>query len=185
MRVSGWNTHFLATSAGVRFAGLFRLDGFDITYRDILAEMRLCFDIPDSISQVHAQINSQGEDEDPWDNLAFAFNDYENLPPGEASTPPTTIVTTDLDQLVPLPPPASPTNVEEPPIIRFRLVRHRSCDLPSTAPLTSHLKGSPGVTRLYSVLPCRLTMSRWLRAAYSTAYTPQRSPLLAPQNVLD
>lgn len=140
MRVSGWNIHFLATSAGVRFAGLFRLDGFDITYRDVLTEMRLCFDIPDSISQ-DGQTNSQDEYEDPWDNLAFAFTDYVNLPAGEASNPPATIMTTDLDQLVPLPPPALPTNVEEPPIIRFRLVRHRSCDLPSTAPWASHLKG--------------------------------------------
>ncbi|PTB34924.1 hypothetical protein M441DRAFT_32381 [Trichoderma asperellum CBS 433.97] len=140
MRVSGWNIHFLATSAGVRFAGLFRLDGFDITYRDVLTEMRLCFDIPDSISQ-DGQTNSQDEYEDPWDNLAFAFTDYVNLPAGEASNPPATIMTTDLDQLVPLPPPALPTNVEEPPIIRFRLVRHRSCDLPSTAPWASHFKG--------------------------------------------
>lgn len=142
MRVSGWNTHFLATSAGVRFAGLFRLDGFDMTYRDVLTEMRLCFDIPNSISQDYGQNHGQDEYEGPWDSLAFAFTDYVNLPPGEASAPPTTIVTCDLDQLVPHPPPALPTNIEEPPIIRFRLVRHRSCGLPSTAPLASHLEGS-------------------------------------------
>ncbi|PON20276.1 hypothetical protein TGAM01_v210872 [Trichoderma gamsii] len=141
MRVFGWNTHFLATSAGVRFAGLFRLDGFDITYRDVLTEMRLCFDIPTSISQDYEQNHGQDENVGPWDSLAFAFTDYVNLPPGEASAPPTTIVTCDLDQLVPPPPPALPTNIEEPPIIRFRLVRHRSCGLPSTAPLALHLEG--------------------------------------------
>lgn len=153
MRVSGWNTHFLATSAGVRFAGLYRLDGFDITYRDVLTEMRLCFDIPNSISQDYGQTHGQDEYEGPWDNLAFAFTDYVNLPPGEASAPPTTILTSDLDQLVTPPPPALPMNTEESPIIRFRLVRHRSCDLPRTAPLASHLEGSFQGAECYSVLP--------------------------------
>ncbi|KAL7958534.1 hypothetical protein V8C34DRAFT_314004 [Trichoderma compactum] len=115
------NTHFLATSAGVRFAGLFQLDGFHITYRNVLTEMRLCFDIPNSISQGHGQTHGQDEYEGPWDNLAFEFTDYVNLPPGEASAPPKTILVSDLDQLVTAPPPALPTNIEEPPIIRFRL----------------------------------------------------------------
>ncbi|KAL7791041.1 hypothetical protein V8C37DRAFT_410628 [Trichoderma ceciliae] len=35
MHAHGWNVYFLAASNSFHFAGLFRLDGFDITYREI------------------------------------------------------------------------------------------------------------------------------------------------------
>ncbi|KAL7799200.1 hypothetical protein V8C37DRAFT_366959 [Trichoderma ceciliae] len=143
MRAHGWNVHFLAAPAGSNFAGLFRRDGFDITYRDVLAEMRLCFDIPDDRFQAYGQPSSQDLPVDPWDNLAFGFVDFINLPRDEASAshaPSNPVMTsTGLDQVVILPPTFS-TNPGEQPIIRFHLVQHRSCDLPSTASLASHLK---------------------------------------------
>ncbi|KAH6605845.1 hypothetical protein Trco_004998 [Trichoderma cornu-damae] len=144
MRAHGWNVHFLATSSGSHFAGLFGLDGFNLTYHDVLAEMRLCFDIPEDRFQGQGWTNAQDSDADPWDDLAFGFAGFVNLPPSEASAhpapSPAVVTCTNLNRLVTLPPAAPSTSPGERPIVRFHLVRHHSCNLPSTAPLASHLK---------------------------------------------
>ncbi|KND92899.1 hypothetical protein TOPH_02407 [Tolypocladium ophioglossoides CBS 100239] len=141
MRVHGWNIHFLAASSGFHFAGLFQPEGSDmITYRDVLGELRLCFDILGDEAQEDTQAGDWNPE--PWSGLAFGFAGFVNLPPGAASPSPSPIVVTcrDLDQLVAAPPRGSSMEPGEYPIARFHLVRHRSCNLPATVPLASHLE---------------------------------------------
>jgi hypothetical protein len=59
---------FLASPSAFRFAGLFQLEGSNmVTFRDVLAEMRLCFDLH------------------PWSNFGFSFAGLVNMPPGATS----------------------------------------------------------------------------------------------------
>ncbi|KAM0247354.1 hypothetical protein ACHAQJ_009889 [Trichoderma viride] len=117
----------------------------DINYRDAVDEMRLCFDIPGD------------RDEDSWDSRSFGFAGFVNLPPSEASASPAAFP--DLDQPITLPPPAPSTDPEEHLIVRFHLIRHRSCDLSSSALLASHLRA--GCAR-HIPLPIRRRDSRYL-----------------------
>jgi hypothetical protein len=131
MREYGWNIHFLASPSAFHFAGLFQLEGSNmVTFRDVLAEMRLCFDLPGDDS-----------DPDPWSNFGFSFAGLVNMPPGamSASGYPAFVCQTELDLPVPAPP---ATSADQHPIVRFYLVRHTPCSLPSAAPLASHLQGS-------------------------------------------
>jgi hypothetical protein len=107
--------------------------------RNVLAEMRLCFDISGVGLQASSPWNQLF---DPWSHLGFFFTGLVNPPPGTTSESgyPSFVSDADLDQLVPAPPPAMAA--EERPIMRFHLVWHTPCSLPDTAPLASHLQGS-------------------------------------------
>ncbi|RBR18915.1 uncharacterized protein FIESC28_05837 [Fusarium coffeatum] len=62
MRIHGWNIHLLSGPDDFHFSGLYQHPGSNlITFRDVVNEMRLCFDIPCT--------------EDPWENIAFMLAD--------------------------------------------------------------------------------------------------------------
>ncbi|KND88460.1 hypothetical protein TOPH_06834 [Tolypocladium ophioglossoides CBS 100239] len=144
MRSAGWNVHILAASSRVHFAGLLQSSRDDktseyLTFRDVLSELRLCFDIP--------------TEDNPWDNLGFAFEGV--WPPAETDgedsnesdteagpSYPQLVSHHGLDQPVCAPPPP-PRSVESEnrPAVRYRLVQHRqTCHLSAAEPLASHIK---------------------------------------------
>ncbi|PNY23259.1 Uncharacterized protein TCAP_06814 [Tolypocladium capitatum] len=192
MRAHGWNIHFLAGPYQDRFAGLFHPpDSNTLSYRDIINEFRLCFQIAQNIGP------SDDEPSDPWSDIAFWHAGFVNvnlLPPRtDAFTPtPTLICGQYLDQPVSAPPSEPSADLARPSISRFHIVRHMDCDIALTEPLAAHLragcaehipfpslrrddrylppnKGSkdPGFTRL----PCRKTT----RLTRSSQSPPKRS----------
>ncbi|KPM43715.1 hypothetical protein AK830_g2822 [Neonectria ditissima] len=138
MRAHGWNIHFLAGPNKDHFAGLFHPPDSDtLSYRDVVDELRLCFEIPPSAR------TTDNEPSDPWTDVAFGHAGFVNvnLPPPEtdASTP-ALIWGQYLDQPVLAPPCEPSVDLAQPPISRFRVVRHTDCGLALTEPLAAHLR---------------------------------------------
>lgn len=152
MRMHGWNVHFLATPSAVHFAGLLQLDGSNmVSFRDALAELRLCFDLPGVGGGIDP--DNDDSDSDPWSNIGFSFAGVVNPPPGDTSVSEyPTFVHQDLDQPVPTPPPTASTDQEERPILRFHIVRHTSCSLPPSASLASHIQGLSRLKHVHALL---------------------------------
>lgn len=139
MRAVGWNVHFTIgqdEDPGA-FAGIYQAAGSDlVTFRHVCDELRLCFELPNDTARSESD---DDDNKDPWASIAFALDDHPDFP----SPPPLglSFVTGQLlDQPVPSLPPLHP---KEQNVLKYHLVRHRRCDLPSSLPLDTHLQGRP------------------------------------------
>ncbi|KAF5121114.1 hypothetical protein E5D57_013450 [Metarhizium anisopliae] len=142
-RTLGWNVHILCGPESDRFAGLFHPPGSNsLTYRDIVNELRLCFDIP---------INSEAElDEraDSWTDIAFGYGDSVgvNLQPLDDDAFPTSMSSSRLisgpclDEFVSTPQEDPSSDLARLPIARLHAVRHVECGIGRAEPLTAHLR---------------------------------------------
>jgi hypothetical protein len=132
MRAHGWNVYFLADTEEFHFSGIFQSpeDGF-LTFRDVVDELRLCFELPDAVRYD----DSQTQEKDPWNDIAFG------LVTRDTSLSDSPRLATDEHRDMQVPSLAGP-EAQERAVIRYHLVRHSSpCNLPSDAPLSAHLKG--------------------------------------------
>jgi hypothetical protein len=114
-------------------AGLFQPSDSDlVTFHDVVDELRLCFEFPDSGA---------------WDDVAFALIDS----PSPVSSCPAFVSEENL--YLPVPSLASP-DLRRPNVLSCRIVRHAPCDLPSSSSLDAHLEGSstPFLRLVLSVL---------------------------------
>ncbi|KAH7007457.1 hypothetical protein EDB80DRAFT_645810 [Ilyonectria destructans] len=136
MRAVGWNVHFTIGNdedPGA-FAGIYQAAGSDlVTFRHVCDELRLCFELPNDTAR------SESDDDDnnnPWNNIAFALADHADFlsPPPLC---PSFVTGEHLDQPVPSLPPLRP---KEQNVLKYHLVRHKRCDLPSSSPLDTHLQ---------------------------------------------
>ncbi|CEI39934.1 hypothetical protein FVEN_g2201 [Fusarium venenatum] len=121
MRVHGWNVHFVAGDDDFHFAGLYQVPGSNlITFRDVIDEMRLCFDIP-------------GE-EDPWETMAFMLVDS----PDDAKRKlPSLVADEDLALPVPALQSSSPKAQR---IVTYHVILHKPCEISYDKPLQDHIK---------------------------------------------
>lgn len=148
MRVHGWNVYFLAGQSPFHFTGLFQAEGSDlVTFRDVVDELRLCFEFTDAAPR---RPESDNNEKGPWDDIAFGLT---GRPSSSSSW--SFVAEQDLDQPVPSLP---SSNSKQPNILRYHLVHHKSsdCNLPSNSPLAAHLKGW-SVSSISLVLPSMLT----------------------------
>ncbi|KAF4979687.1 hypothetical protein FZEAL_4146 [Fusarium zealandicum] len=126
MRAHGWNISFLADVNASQFAGVFQnhCNGF-LTFRDVVDELRLCFELPDA---------QNGQD--AWDGIAFGLVNRGQPSIGSSLCPPL-VTDLHLDIQVPSLPYRDP---HERAMTRYHLVRHSRCDLSPNAPLDAHLR---------------------------------------------
>ncbi|RTE71303.1 hypothetical protein BHE90_014284 [Fusarium euwallaceae] len=123
-RTLGWNIHFLAGRGRGHFAGLFHPSDSDlVTFRDVVDELRLCFEFPDSTSNSGA-----------WDQIAFGLIDS----PSPMNSCPALFSEEGLDLPVPS---VSTPDIRRPNVLSFRIVHHAPCNLPSNSSLNKHLEG--------------------------------------------
>ncbi|RGP74086.1 hypothetical protein FSPOR_1781 [Fusarium sporotrichioides] len=128
MRVHGWNVHLVAGDDDFHFAGLYQVPGSNlITFRDVINEMRLCFDIP-------------GE-EDLWETMAFMLVDS---PDDVKRKLPSLVADEDLALPVPGLAGSSP-KVQR--IVTYHVILHKPCDISYDKPLQDHLKASQSPKR--------------------------------------
>ncbi|RGP69184.1 hypothetical protein FLONG3_7820 [Fusarium longipes] len=121
MRVHGWNVHLVAGVDDFHFGGLYQVPGSNlITFRDVIDEMRLCFDIP-------------GE-EDPWENMAFMLVDS----PDDVKRKLHSLVA-DEDLTLPVPGLQSPSPKDQ-RIVTYHVILHKPCEISFDKPLEDHLK---------------------------------------------
>lgn len=136
MRAVGWNVHFTIgqeEDPGA-FAGIYQATGSDlVTFRHVCDELRLCFEFPSDVAR--SEIDDGNDD--PWASIGFALADHPAFP---SSPPlcPSFVTDKHLDQPVPSLPPLRP---KEQNILKYHLVCHKRCDLPSSSPLDTHLQG--------------------------------------------
>ncbi|KAG5807126.1 hypothetical protein H9Q74_000381 [Fusarium xylarioides] len=125
MRSYGWNTHFVATSSAFHFAGVYQHhDNAFLTFRDIVNELRLCFELPDLTKE-----------EDSWNGVAFGL-DKRNRNNADLVI---FVKEEELDTVVPsLPSP----DAQERAVVRYHVVRHGQCNLPEGSSIEAHLKAS-------------------------------------------
>ncbi|TWU70678.1 hypothetical protein ED733_001774 [Metarhizium rileyi] len=131
-RAHGWNIHFLAGMD--QFAGLFHPPGSDtLRYRDVVDELRLCFELPHS--------SSAPEPTDPWSGIAFGHVGFVNVD-RELPSPsfPSFIWGEHLDLHVSAPEREPSTDPMQPCFSRYHVVRHNDCDLPTAEPLETHMR---------------------------------------------
>ncbi|CAF3575162.1 unnamed protein product [Fusarium graminearum] len=121
MRVHGWNVHLVAGDDDFHFAGLYQVPGSNlITFRDVIDEMRLCFDIP-------------GE-EDPWETMAFMLVDS---PDDMKRKLPSLVADEDLALPVPGLKGSSP-KVQR--VVTYHVILHKPCEISYDKPLQDHIK---------------------------------------------
>ncbi|GAB0136005.1 hypothetical protein EsDP_00004323 [Epichloe bromicola] len=143
LRALGWNVHILCGPEGDRFAGVFHPPGSNsLTYRDIVDELRLCFDIP---------TDSGAEDEDranPWHDIAFGYgiSTGGNLQPAgeDASTTSNTslriISGQHLGGIISTPAGDESSDPGRPAIVCLHAFRHTECRIGHTEPVSVHLR---------------------------------------------
>ncbi|RSL87568.1 hypothetical protein CEP52_015484 [Fusarium oligoseptatum] len=136
MRAVGWNVHFTIgweEDPGA-FAGIYQAAGSDlVTFRNVCDELRLCFEFPSDAARSE---NDDDDNDDPWSSIAFALADHPDFPSSPTICP--SFVTEEyLDQPVPSLPPLHP---KEQNVLKYHLVRHKRCELPSSSPLDTHLQ---------------------------------------------
>ncbi|KAI1120151.1 hypothetical protein F5Y10DRAFT_259000 [Nemania abortiva] len=126
-RVAGWNVKFtIGPEKNPRaFAGIYQAVGsYLVTFRDVCNELRLCFEFPNDT-----------DSDDPWASITFALAHRPDL---DARVRCLSFVNGDLlDHPIQSLPPTHPRQQN---VIKYHLVSHKSCDLPSSEPLDSHLK---------------------------------------------
>ncbi|KAH6972629.1 hypothetical protein EDB80DRAFT_876693 [Ilyonectria destructans] len=122
MRTLGWNIELLATRGDILIAGVFQPDqNTFMTFRDVVDEMRLCFEIPhDKLDSI-----SSGNSADIWDDVAFGLADFNNF-----------------DQSVPALPQVASPMPDDRPVIQYRVFTHRECSLSTDQPVDSHFNAS-------------------------------------------
>ncbi|KJK73665.1 hypothetical protein H634G_11083 [Metarhizium anisopliae BRIP 53293] len=192
-RTLGWNVHILCGPESDRFAGLFHPPGSNsLTYRDIVNELRLCFDIP---------INSEAElDEraDSWTDIAFGYGDSVgvNLQPLDDDAFPTSMSSSRLisgpclDEFVSTPQEDPSSDLARLPIARLHAVRHVECGIGRAEPLTAHLRSGcakhipyPTLRRDERYLPPNKASgdSRFSRLPYRKTIRPTRGSQSPPK----
>ncbi|KAI3335382.1 hypothetical protein F4824DRAFT_511001 [Ustulina deusta] len=145
MRAVGWNVHFTIgqeEDPGA-FAGIYQAAGSDlVTFRHVCDELRLCFEFPNDAARSDSgedNTNSDDDDDDdndPWASIAFALADHPDLPSSSPLCP--SFVTGELlDQPVPSVPPSRP---KEQNVVKYHIIYHKHCHLPSNSPLDTHLQ---------------------------------------------
>ncbi|TVY62406.1 hypothetical protein Focb16_v004282 [Fusarium oxysporum f. sp. cubense] len=125
MREAGWNVTFHVGHNPWKFAGLFQAPGSDlVTFCDVIDELRLCF-----------EFNARDDDDSEklWDELAFALI---SRPSAERQIP-KLVEGNDRRLAVPSLPNRAP---KQPDVIKYHLIRHKSCSLPENSPLKEHLE---------------------------------------------
>lgn len=96
MRTLGWNIELLATRGDILFAGTFQPDqNAFMTFRDIVDEMRLSFEIPNDGLHSTRCINAN-----LWDDVAFGVADLIHIPEDQHNIP-TFVHSDNLDRPVP------------------------------------------------------------------------------------
>ncbi|KAG5994374.1 hypothetical protein E4U43_003244 [Claviceps pusilla] len=144
LRTLGWNVHVLCGPERDQFAGLFHPPGSNsLTYRDIVNELRLCFDIP---------VDSGVENEDTansWHDIAFGYElvtTSSSLQPveGDTSLNPTTskqfLSGQDLCAFICIPACDHSSDHQQPNGIRLHAVRHTECEIGHSEPISVHLQ---------------------------------------------
>lgn len=132
MRTQGWNTEFLATPNHLVFAGLYQHhEHVFTTFRDILDEMRLCFEIPYDDERLR---------EDDWEHVAFGLV---TAPVGDGGGGmPCVVEGRGLDMLVPSLPGYLEASFEDRAVAQYCVFEHRNCSLNTHTTLKSHIQGS-------------------------------------------
>lgn len=130
MRTAGWNIELLLKPHDVPFAGVFQPShSVFMTFRDILDDLRLGFEIP-------------GEQPNVWDDIAFSLADMLNVSEDECPAP-TFVHGEALGQLVPPLPELDTSVLENRPALQYHLFRHSECSIPTDQAVASHFKGLP------------------------------------------
>lgn len=137
MRTLGWNIELLATRGDILFAGTFQPNqNAFMTFRDIVDEMRLCFEIPhderDSISWTSSA--------NIWDDVAFEAVGLTNIPDDHPSIP-SFVHSENLDRPVPVLSQGTSQVPDDRPVVQYRVFIHRECTLSTDHPLDSHFIG--------------------------------------------
>ncbi|KAF5019467.1 hypothetical protein F66182_8527 [Fusarium sp. NRRL 66182] len=134
MRVAGWNVVFYVGRSPQKLAGLYQVpESTLVTFRDVVDELRLCFDFNFEES---GDGNDADSECDPWDDVAFAMMGRPGAS-GSAGSLPTLVQKLDRSQPVPSLYNRSP---KQPNITRYHLVSHKACFLPPHEPLAEHLR---------------------------------------------
>lgn len=103
MRSEGWNLHLLATSSAESFAGLYQHPGNQfLTFRDLVDELRLCFD-----------------DDANWEGVAFGLNKR-----CRSHGFPLFLTEEELDTVIPCLPQPDP---QQQAVVKYHIVRHAGC----------------------------------------------------------
>ncbi|OAA48503.1 hypothetical protein NOR_01753 [Metarhizium rileyi] len=143
LRALGWNVHILCGPESDRFAGIFQPPGIDsLTYRDIVDELRLAFDIPTESGA------GGGERATPWQDIAFGYEESVggHLQPLEEGASPTSITSLRmisgqyLDRFVSIPPGDKSSDPRRPAIVCLHAVRHTTCGISHIEPVSVHLR---------------------------------------------
>ncbi|PCD21792.1 hypothetical protein AU210_015595 [Fusarium oxysporum f. sp. radicis-cucumerinum] len=132
-RALGWNLVFLAGSQAEKFAGVFSPPGSDtLTYRHIIDEFRLCFDMatvsrtPDVWHDIaFFQAGIQGGLRRPVPNNATG----QIISGSNLDTPVETLPFTDVSEMM-----------STPSVTRMHVVRHHDCNLNVSEPLETHIR---------------------------------------------
>ncbi|KAG5984551.1 hypothetical protein E4U55_004334 [Claviceps digitariae] len=142
-RVSGWNIHLLCGPEGDRFAGVFHPPGSSsLTYRDVVDELRLCFDIPTNAGSRDEEIAS------PWHNIAFGYkvttySCLQSVEEDALSTSDTSLRMISgqyLDESISTPADDQFSDSERRTILCLHIIRHTECELDHTEPVFVHLQ---------------------------------------------
>ena len=137
-RSAGWNINIACGAENGRVAGVFHPPGSDsLTFRDILDELRLCFDFRD-------MRDNQTDGAGSRSGIALAHEGFtgEQAPAGAGPdgthATPSLIWGDHLDQIVHTRKGSDP---DKPPRLQLRVVRHTGCRL-GPVPLADHLRGT-------------------------------------------
>ncbi|KAG8410246.1 hypothetical protein J3458_017962 [Metarhizium acridum] len=137
MRAVAWNVHFTIgeeEDSGA-FAGIFQVSGSDlITFRDVCDELRLCFEF--SNDKLRGDSHDNDNEHDSWSHIAFYRLDTDNLTSSSLSGL-RFITGSDLDEPVPS---LASLRPKEQNVVRYHLVHHEDCHMPSNSSLDSHLQ---------------------------------------------
>ncbi|KAI1120832.1 hypothetical protein F5Y10DRAFT_257626 [Nemania abortiva] len=137
LRVAGWNVEFTRgpDESSVAFAGIYQVRGNRlVTFRDVCDDLRLCFEISNDAADGGGGDNNS----DPWAGIAFYLTSEYCEPPDARPYWPS-FVTQELGLDMPVPC-LSPWKHQEQGAVRYHVVFHTPCDLPSHSRLDAHLQ---------------------------------------------
>ncbi|KAM3499284.1 hypothetical protein MY11210_009622 [Beauveria gryllotalpidicola] len=158
MRSHGWNIELLRAPGHVPFAGIFQpAKSVSMTFRDIVNEMRLCFEFPHESSDV-------------WDQVAFGLLEMFNVAEDECPAP-KFVHGSGLVQPVPALPELRPDAPLDRAILQYRFFKHHACSLTADKPFNCHFEA--GCAQHISQ-PIRRLEPRYLppkKASADTRYT--------------
>ncbi|KAI0865210.1 hypothetical protein F4860DRAFT_500861 [Xylaria cubensis] len=153
-RAAGWNVLFTIGPKRFpcTFAGIYQVVGSNlITFRDVCSELRLCFNFPNSTgcNESSSNAKSGGNDDNPWDGIAFALADRPGLSLEMRGL--SVVHGEHLDKPVPSLPPIRPMEQD---VLKYHIVFHKTCSILPSEPISVHLKNGcayhlPEPTRRY------------------------------------